>query len=165
MESPTILKIWTDGSCYNNGQPNAKAGIGVFFGDQHEENIAKPFLKGKPTNQRAELYAIFCALETVFVNLESSKWWFVQQIIIYTDSAYSIGCLNEWIVNWKKKGWKNAKGKPVENLDIIQPIDKLINSLNLLEVKIHFQKVKGHSTDYGNCQADLLANLGTSLVQ
>lgn len=28
--------VFTDGACENNGKPNAKAGIGVWFGDNHQ---------------------------------------------------------------------------------------------------------------------------------
>jgi ribonuclease HI len=157
-----LLKIWTDGSCHNNGKPDARAGIGVFFNDFHEENVSRLFTLGKSTNQRAELYAIFCALEIVFDKIERGEWWYVNQVIIYTDSAYSIGCLKVWIDDWKGRGWKTTKGKPVENMDIIRPTDKLINSLSLLGIKVLLQKVAGHAGNYGNCQADILANMGAN---
>ena len=30
-----FMLVYTDGACENNGKPNAKAGIGVWFGDNH----------------------------------------------------------------------------------------------------------------------------------
>ena len=32
------LNIYTDGACSNNGRPNAKAGFGVWFGENDERN-------------------------------------------------------------------------------------------------------------------------------
>ena len=37
-----VIEIYTDGACFNNGHPNAQAGIGVFFGDHNPRNISAP---------------------------------------------------------------------------------------------------------------------------
>lgn len=49
--------VYTDGSCHSNGYPNAKAGIGIFFGINDERNVSRK-LEGKQTNNAAELTAI-----------------------------------------------------------------------------------------------------------
>ncbi len=157
------LKIWTDGSCLNNGKALAQAGIGVFFHDKCDENISEPLsLEGKQTNQRAELWAIQRALEVVFCKYTfeetESEWSTLKTVEIITDSAYSIGCLIDWIPGWKSRGWKTSKNKPIENLDIILPTYRLLTSFqHILPTKIVLTKVKGHSDDFGNNQADLLA--------
>ncbi|KEP61450.1 UNVERIFIED_CONTAM: ribonuclease HI protein [Hammondia hammondi] len=58
-----ILYIYTDGACRSNGRgKEAKAGVGVFFGDGDPRNVSRR-LTGQPqTNQRAELQAILDAL-------------------------------------------------------------------------------------------------------
>lgn len=62
-EHDNVLWIWTDGACKSNGRgADARAGIGVFFGDGDTRNVARR-LQGLPqTNQRAELQAIHEAL-------------------------------------------------------------------------------------------------------
>ena len=30
------IKVFTDGACSNNGKPNAKAGLGVYFGENDQ---------------------------------------------------------------------------------------------------------------------------------
>lgn len=35
LDSEGYVIVYTDGSCFNNGQKNACAGYGVYFGDNH----------------------------------------------------------------------------------------------------------------------------------
>lgn len=35
LDSEGYVIVYTDGSCFNNGQKNACAGYGVYFGDDH----------------------------------------------------------------------------------------------------------------------------------
>ena len=51
------LNIYTDGACSNNGKKNAKAGIGIYFGENDDRNISER-ISGKQTNNCAELRAI-----------------------------------------------------------------------------------------------------------
>ena len=62
---------------------------------------------GKPTNNRAEIFAILRALENAPRNIET--------LIIKTDSKYCIGCFSSWHREWERHGWKTAKGEPVGN--------------------------------------------------
>lgn len=117
------LLIFTDGACTNNGKPNAKAGCGVFYPNKEYDNISVRFNKHPITNQRAELYAIYLAL------LTSNE----SDIIIYTDSLYSIKCLTEWMPKWK------LSGKSVKNQDILSDIDHLLK-----DKKVTFNHVNSH---------------------
>ena len=74
-----------------------------------------------------------------------------------TDSKYSIDCLTNWFVNWRRNGWKNAAGKAVENKDLIESILAKIEEREGLRVRTNFEWIKGHSNDEGNKQADKLA--------
>ena len=47
--------VYTDGSCHNNGQKNASAGI-IYFGENDDRNVSKKIM-GKQTNNAAELKA------------------------------------------------------------------------------------------------------------
>jgi len=145
--------IYTDGACSNNGNKDAKAGLGIFFGDNHELNVSEPLprLAGTPTNQLAELYAIYWALYLCLEKADMKD----KNIIIYTDSQYSIDCLTTWFSGWEKKGWKTANKQPVKHIELIRQIKHIMDQLN-----VRFVHVKGHSNDYGNDQADALAVSG-----
>jgi hypothetical protein len=46
--------VWTDGACSNNGFAGARAGIGVYWGEGHPDNLAEPLkIPGTQTNNRA----------------------------------------------------------------------------------------------------------------
>lgn len=175
-EEENYVTIYTDGSCISNGKHGARAGIGVYFGDGDERhvfyfldtersawttanaadrNIAER-LKGEvQTNQRAELTAVLRALEQVADS---------QSVIIHTDSKYTIDCLTDWYKGWQQKGWRSSTGEAVKNQDIIKPIIKKIYEDRLREGALtDFKWVKGHSTTYGNQQADMLAVKGAKM--
>ena len=148
------LIIFTDGACTKNGKQDAKAGYGVYFPNNEFQNISEKFTQTPITNQRAELYAIYTALNKSVVELNRYN-----QIIIYSDSLYSIKSLTEWIKNWEKNGWKTANNKPVQNLDIIRPIYSIIKDN---KDRIQFRHVKSHTggnsfEELGNDHADKLA--------
>lgn len=145
------LNIWTDGASRGNGQLGARAGLGVYFGPSDPRNISER-LPGEPqTNQRAELMAIQRALEVVPD---------AQDILIYSDSQYSIKCLTIWSINWRKNHWKTSTGQDVKNRDIVEEVVRLIQER---KGKTDFKWVKGHAMDEGNEAADVLAVKGAMM--
>ena len=38
-------KVHTDGACSNNGRPNAKAGLGIYFGPDDPRNSSESYRK------------------------------------------------------------------------------------------------------------------------
>jgi ribonuclease HI len=74
---------------------------------------------------------------------------------IYSDSAYAVNACNDWIRKWASNGWKRAKGKKIENLDIIQ---QLYQILKTEFCNIEIIKVSGHDGNIGNEIADALAS-------
>ena len=61
--------------------------------------------------------------------------------------------LTEWLVNWKRNGWKTAAKKPVKNVDLWQQLEQ-----EAANHDIDWNWVKGHSGVEGNEMADQLAN-------
>jgi ribonuclease HI len=154
----TSINIYTDGSLKKT--PNGDiCGYGIYFPNNELKNVAAPFIHKPITNNRAELHAILQAIIRVTKNFSFDL------INIYTDSEYSQKSLTEWIVNWKKNNWKNAKNKPVENQDIIKKIDKYLvkysGKINIQWVRAHTGKNDEHSAN--NHEADRLANRGAEL--
>lgn len=118
-------------------------------------------------NQRAELVAIYKALNDVFILTVSNSNRDVIvnnsiEINIYSDSDYAIKCFTVWSLNWKRNGWKTANKKPVKHKDIIEPCINLINEIKRKGHLISFHHVRAHTnkTDYisrGNNSVDILA--------
>lgn len=98
------------------------------------------------TNNRMELRAAIEALN----ELNGPR-----SVILHTDSKYVMDGINEWMPNWKKRGWKTAAKKPVKNKDLWQLLDTATE-----RHEIEWRWVKGHDGNPGNEMADELANLG-----
>lgn len=113
------------------------------------------------TNQRAELFAIYRALRWCDDHLPTPRNQSKLDIVVYTDSEYSLKCFTLWIHAWKKNNWKNAKKQDVKHRDIIEPCESLIKKYG---VKIHHIKSHTNNTDFfssGNSDADKLATAVT----
>lgn len=141
------IVVYTDGACSKNGFEGATAGVGVFFGDNDSRNISEK-LKGKQTNQRAELTAPLCALKRIDPK---------NDVLIITDSMYTINCVTNWSKNWIKNGWKTSKGVNVENQDLIK---ELLDAIKKRKGAVAWKHVRGHTNNHGNDQADKLARAG-----
>ncbi|HIG64954.1 MAG TPA: ribonuclease HI [Methyloprofundus sp.] len=136
------VEIYTDGACRGNPGPG---GWGVWFkrGDTEKELYGGEL---ETTNNRMELMAAIQALEAL--NQPYS-------VTLYSDSKYVLQGITEWIVNWKKRGWKTAANKPVKNEDLWRRLDAAMQ-----KHEIDWLWIKGHSGNPGNEKADQLANQG-----
>jgi ribonuclease HI len=136
------IEIFTDGACKGNPGPG---GWGALL--RYDAN-EKPLYGGEnnTTNNRMELMAAIKSLESLKEPYE---------VILTTDSQYVRKGITEWIVNWKKNGWKNAAKKPVKNSDLWQQLDEQSQ-----KHQIDWRWVKGHSGHRENEIADQLANKG-----
>ena len=158
VSTKSPLNIYTDGACSNNGKASAKAGFGVWFGENDERNTSQSY-RGRQTNNVAELTATIMAIETILSSMKIGK----KKIAIYSDSMYVINIAKEWAKKWEKNDWKKSNNKKVDNIDLVKKL--YYYSLNL---KIKFIHSKGHAKEpskddpnyhiwYGNHMADMLA--------
>lgn len=131
------MRVFTDGACSANGRPGAKAGYAVWFPEHRELSMSARIPDEQPqTNQRAELTAIYSAVCTL-----ESHGFLDEDIVIYTDSDYSINCLTKWIPGWVSRGWKTTEGKSVLHQDILKDL-----SSKLSKFKSHrFVHVRAHT--------------------
>ena len=99
------ITVYTDGACSNNGQPNAKGGIGVFFGKNDPRNISRPLETYlNQTNNVAELQAIIVAYKSLKEELSENNQ---KTLLICSDSQIAIGWATVTgekyaFANWKK---------------------------------------------------------------
>jgi ribonuclease HI len=131
------MRVFTDGSCIGNGKSGAKAGYAVWFPENPSwSTSARIPNEQSQTNQRAELYAILAA-----ANVLIEHGCTTEDIVIYTDSDYSINCLTKWITKWVARNWKTIDGKDVLHQDLIKDI-----SNKLSKFKSHrFHHVRAHT--------------------
>ena len=133
------VEIYTDGACSGNPGPGGWGAV-LRFGDAEKELSGS---ENPTTNNRMEMMAVIKSLEALTrpctVNL-------------YTDSKYVKDGIEQWMPNWKMRGWRTADKKPVKNADLWMEIDRQINRH---EVRLHW--VKGHNGHPENERADSLA--------
>lgn len=135
------IDIYTDGSCINNGKKNAYSSWAyhIYKNDTliFEKAGILPEKYGTHTNQKAELCAILFALNYLLENNNTLIKHNSDSIIrLYSDSEYSIKCLNEWSLNWTQNDWKIKK-----NSDLIKEILSILPYLNIY---VAFKHVYAH---------------------
>ena len=148
--------FYTDGACKGNPGPG---GFGVVeivtvyretYTDYIESNsigFKHSEFCDETTNNREELKAILTVFELAAADEDN-------EYIIYSDSAYAVNIINNWIHNWARNNWVNSKGNIVENLDLIKTLYKYI-STNFFNCQV--KKINGHAGIVGNELADALA--------
>ena len=140
------VNIFTDGACRNNPGPG---GWGVILKSQ---SATKELYGGElqTTNNQMELLAAIKALQSLKRPC---------RVNLYTDSNYVKQGITEWIIKWKKNGFRNAKKKPVLNSYLWKQLDQLA-SIH----QVNWYWIKGHSGHPENERADTLANKGVDEV-
>lgn len=134
------IEIFTDGACKGNPGPGGWGALLRFNGQEKTIKGAERLT----TNNRMELTAAIQALDALTHPCH---------VDLYTDSQYLRQGMMAWLVQWKKKGWRNSKKEPVKNLDLWQQLDELAQ-----RHQITWHWVKGHSGHPENDRADALAN-------
>jgi ribonuclease HI len=130
------MRVFTDGACSSNGRPGAKAGYAVWFPEHKVMSMSQKLPATEPqTNQRAEMAAIHRAT----LILEENGFH-DEDVVIYTDSDYSINCLTKWITGWVSRGWKTSVGGDVLHRDLIEDTSKRLakfKSYRFVHVRSH----------------------------
>lgn len=129
--TPTVI-VYTDGAC--SGNPGAGAWayrVEWPDGSVQEATGAEPLT----TNNREELKAVREGLRAVRSRVGEGGDW---RIVVRTDSL--------GVINWLQRRWKRKK-----NLDLFPEIDALVDA------RVVFEHVRGHSGEPGNERVDALA--------
>jgi len=90
------IVVYTDGSCINNGQEDAQAGSGIWYGENDPRNKALKVPGKAQSNQTGELYAVLHVARTTPKEIP---------LLIKSDSEYVIEGLTKNLSRWEDKGW------------------------------------------------------------
>ncbi|WP_107691526.1 ribonuclease HI [Campylobacter concisus] len=128
------VTLFSDGSCLGNPGAGGWAYILRFNEAQKKESGGEAFT----TNNQMELKAAIMGLKALKEPCE---------VRLFTDSSYVVNSINEWLVNWQKRNFKNVKNVELwqEYLKISKP-HKVIASW-----------VKGHAGHPENEECDQMA--------
>lgn len=132
--------VYCDGSCIHNGSPNAKAGIGIYFGDNDSRNVSQR-IKGN-TNNIAELTAMIQIYDIVKG----------VPLCIVSDSKYALHCVGSYGRRCEKIQWPD-----IPNKELVKQLYYTYKdtSFEFIHVYAHTNKNDMHSI--GNKHADKLA--------
>lgn len=123
---------YTDGAC--SGNPGAGAwAYRIEWPDGRVDEAAGGSVD--TTNNREELKAVREALRAFRARVDGDPEW---RVIVRTDS--------KGVINWLGRVWKRKM-----NLDLYPEIDELVDS------RVSFEHVRGHSGEPGNERVDQLA--------
>lgn len=136
MRAVTITAA-ADGSSLGNPGPT---GWAWYIDDDHWASGG--WAQG--TNNMGELKAVLDLLQQTADRDEPLR--------VLCDSQYTINALTKWRAGWKRRGWRRADGKPVQNVDLMKALDEALQDRT-----VTFEWVRGHAGHSLNEAADLRA--------
>ena len=137
--NPDEMLMFVDGSSLDNGSTNARAGFGVVFAPLEWYSPISRRLEqdGNPqTSNRAELRAVLASL--------TLRHWAGEgfsRIILACDSEYVVKGISEWILKWRKNGWKTSSGSPVANQDLWNMLEEKLRKMEESGMLVQFWKI------------------------
>lgn len=132
--------IYTDGSSLGNPGPGGWGAIVLHDGVVVELGGADK----DTTNNRMELTATIKALEY----LKGVD----EEIILYTDSSYTINGITKWVEGWQANNWTKRDKTEVLNRELWEELITVTSGKNIV-----WKHVAGHSGMIGNERADSIA--------
>lgn len=145
------VTIYTDGSCLNNGQPDAPGGwAAVLIGKKNSREIHASAVGA--TNNRMELQAVIESLKYLTEPCD---------VTIVTDSEYAISALTK-VDAYEQMGWGCHELARAKNKDLLQ---EYLTVRTKKGHKIRFQYVRSHSGNAFNERADALAQAEARAAQ
>ena len=153
------IRVYTDGACSNNGKPFAKAGLGVYFGENDPRNVWRRVpSEVRQTNNVAELLAVIEVFSILKDEIHEGR-----SVKIYSDSKIAMGWCTTTGEKYAKNNWVKKGGIP--NVDLIKIGYQLMKdhpNVNIYHVAAHTNLQDEHSL--GNEGADKLANLSIGSI-
>ena len=144
-EQPKIeVHLFTDGGCSGNPGPGGWAYLMRHL-PSGKESEQSGGLK-HTTNNQMELMAVIEGLAALKRPCS---------VELFTDSVYVGKGMTEWMIKWKKNGWKRKDGGKfveVKNCDLWKRLDEQI-----ARHRVKYTRVAGHSGHKENDRVDELA--------
>ena len=169
MASIFCVQMYCDGSCLANPGPGGWAAL-LMWQPTTTETSTKNVQPGWGTNNLAKNHSkLLCGHERHTTNNRMELTAAIEGLSalkcpcgvqVFCDSQYVVKGITEWVSSWKKRGWKTAAGKPVENQDLWQ---KLLTTSE--QHKVTWRWVKAHAgntlNEYVDEQARAQAHLAS----
>jgi len=106
--------IHTDGSCET--QTRLGGWAAVLQCGEHQR-----VLQGSASDTTVNAMELMAVIEALKALKQAGS-----AVQLFSDSNYVVRGVNEWLSDWLKRGWKNARGEQVANLDLWQQLKTLL---------------------------------------
>jgi ribonuclease HI len=108
------IVIHTDGSCET--QTRLGGWAAVLQCGEHQR-----VLQGSATDTTVNAMELTAVIEALKALKQAGS-----SVQLFADSNYVVRGVNEWLADWIKRGWKNARGEQVAHLDLWQQLQTLL---------------------------------------
>ena len=139
------IVVFTDGAAKRNPGPGGW-GVVIVTTDGHVTELGGG--AALTTNNKMELTGAIQAL----TRLSDAPG----RLAIHTDSTYVIQGIEQWVHNWRRRGWKTATGGDVLNRELWEELSDLTAARPPRSIAWHY--VRGHIGIPGNERVDEIAN-------
>ena len=78
--------------------------------------------------------------------------------VVYSDSAYVVNGVNEWLPNWNMRGWVNSKKQPVKNKEYWQMINEELPDFATFTIE-KFKRIQEKPNILGNRKLNKLSKV------
>ena len=150
-KSGDLVAIYADESCIGNGRdgdnPGGAGGLIEWRQPKSSKVTRCDYWISEPatTNNRMALRSVIEAFRAI------SKSGNSYRVVFTSDSKYIVEGMNEWIQNWKARGWKKKNG-PILNLELWKEADAIVS-----QHECQWRWVGGHAGHPQNEYANFLA--------
>jgi len=110
----TPIIIHTDGSCET--QKRLGGWAAVLSCGEHQRA-----LQGSATDTTVNAMELTAVIQALKALKQAGS-----SVQLFSDSNYVVRGVNEWLSDWIKRGWKNARGEQVANLDLWQQLQAVL---------------------------------------
>ena len=147
--APIVVLVHADESCLGNDSSKPSPGGNAALVEAPAgDSVARwDFYECAPqtTNNKMALAGAIAALEWI------RRQWKHARVRYVSDSEYLVKGMNEWIKDWRARGWRR-KGGAIENLDLWQKLEQVAQAHDM-----DWTWVRGHDDHPKNEYADFLA--------
>ena len=147
--APISVLVHADESCIGNDATKPSPGGNAALVEAPAgDSVARwDFFECAPqtTNNKMALAGAIAALEWI------RRQWKHARVRYVSDSEYLVKGMNEWITDWKARGWRRKSGA-IENLELWQKLDQVAATHD-----VTWAWVRGHDEHPKNEYADFLA--------
>jgi ribonuclease HI len=147
--APISVLVHADESCIGNDSTKPSPGGNAALVEAPAgDSVARwDFFECAPqtTNNKMALAGAIAALEWI------RRQWKHARVRYVSDSEYLVKGMNDWIKDWKARGWRRKSGA-IENLELWQKLDQVAATHD-----VTWGWVRGHDDHPKNEYADFLA--------